>query len=134
MKLGERAICADAGEILAASYGTVRSIATRTPNALATARKVRPSGFCVVTYCEPTTPPAPTRFSTSTVIFHASPRCFATRRMMTSVPPPAVKGTTKRICAAGSPRLRQDRERRTPSCKKTAGAFFGSSGSPLNGT
>ena len=49
-------------------------MALRTPKALATARKVRPSGGWVVTYCEPMTPPAPTRFSTSAVIFQASAR------------------------------------------------------------
>jgi len=47
------------------------------------------------------TPAAPTRFSTSTAIFHASPRWWATSRMMTSVPPPGLKGTMKRIWGGG---------------------------------
>ena len=58
MKLGERAICPTPEKSLVASYGTLRSIAARTANALATASKTLPSGFCVVTHCEPTTPPA----------------------------------------------------------------------------
>jgi len=49
MKLGERAICATPVKSRATSYGTLRSMALRTPKALATARNVRPSGGCVTT-------------------------------------------------------------------------------------
>src|SRR5262245_44668361 len=101
MKLGEIAICPTPEKSFVASYGTLRSIADRTPKALATARNVRPSGFCWATNWEPTTPPAPTRLSTSTVFFQVSASRVATRRVMTSVPPPAVKGTTIRICGGG---------------------------------
>ena len=59
-------------------------------------QSVWPSGGDFATASEPTTPPAPARFSTTTGWPRSSDIFGATRRVMMSVEVPAPKGTTTR--------------------------------------
>jgi len=57
----------------------------------------------LATISEPTTPPAPPRFSTTKVSLKVSPSLLATRRPSVSAVPPGANGTTMRTGLAGQP-------------------------------
>ena len=64
-------------------------------------RIVYPSGFARATYCMPTPPPAPERFSTTTGCFRMRVIASASGRPVMSATPPGGNGTTIAMALAG---------------------------------
>ena len=84
------------------SYGSFGTNEGVVPKAAELISKVVPSGLALATSAVPICPVALALFSTTTLRLSTLPNSMAKGRAKASTPPPAAKGTTKRMVRSGS--------------------------------